>query len=124
MTDEQRAQIREMRERGFGYAAVAKAAGLSKGSVKAYCRAHGLSGVRAGSRAGKERVCPFCGNPLVRTHGGRKRRFCSDVCRVSWWNSHPKAVNRKAVYSFVCARCRKEFTAYGNSRRKYCSHAC
>ncbi len=48
----------------------------------------------------------------------------SDKCRTVWWNSHPEAVNRKAVYSFTCAHCGKPFTAYGNAGRKYCSHAC
>lgn len=33
-------------------------------------------------------------------------------------------LNKKAVYTHTCAGCGREFTAYGNARRKYCSHAC
>ena len=33
-------------------------------------------------------------------------------------------VKRKAVYTFTCPACGKEFTVYGNSHRKFCSHAC
>lgn len=51
-------------------------------------------------------------------------KFCSDNCRTAWWNAHPEKVNRRAVYHFTCAHCGKPFTAYGNAKRKYCSHAC
>ncbi|MCD2436127.1 hypothetical protein LQE88_09040 [Acidaminococcus sp. NSJ-142] len=33
-------------------------------------------------------------------------------------------VKRKAVYTFTCPASGKEFTIYGNRRRKFCSHAC
>lgn len=39
-------------------------------------------------------------------------------------NAHPEAVKQKAVYTFTCPECGKEFTAYGNAKRKYCSHDC
>ncbi|MCI9560414.1 MAG: hypothetical protein HFG52_14545 [Lachnospiraceae bacterium] len=45
-------------------------------------------------------------------------------CRVKWWHEHPEKIKQRAVYSFTCAGCGKPFTAYGNSRRKYCSHEC
>ncbi len=51
-------------------------------------------------------------------------RFCSDECRVLWWNSHSGEVKRKALYSFKCASCGEDFTAYGNAKRRYCSHSC
>lgn len=128
MTDEQRIQIRAMREQGHGYTAVAAAAGLSKGSVKAYCRTHGLAGVRAekGDTDAQPTpgFCAACGKPLVQTQGRKRRRFCCDECRVRWWNSHLGQVKKKAFYSFTCAHCGKEFTAYGNAHRKYCSRAC
>ena len=38
--------------------------------------------------------------------------------------AHPEAVKQKAVYTFTCQECGKEFTAYGNAKRKYCSHSC
>ena len=41
-----------------------------------------------------------------------------------WWNSHLDLVKRKAIYHFTCPTCGREFTAYGNAHRKYCSHSC
>ena len=54
----------------------------------------------------------------------KKKKFCSDACRMSWWNKNLDKVNRKAVYEFICPHCQQPFTAYGNAGRKYCSHAC
>ena len=47
MTNEQREKITALRHQGFGYTAVANSVGLSKDSVKAYCRSHGLAGEKA-----------------------------------------------------------------------------
>ena len=47
MTNEQRMKITDLRHQGYGYTAIANAVGLSKDSVKAYCRNHGLAGVKA-----------------------------------------------------------------------------
>ena len=55
MTTEQRERIGSLRQEGYGYTAIAKAIGLTKDGVKAYCRAHGLAGVKARSNA---RVAP------------------------------------------------------------------
>lgn len=52
------------------------------------------------------------------------KKFCSDRCRMKWWNSHLDQVQRKANYDFVCPVCKKPFTVYGNANRKYCSHEC
>ena len=47
MTNEQRERITALRHQGQGYATIANAVGLSKDSVKAFCRNHGLAGVKA-----------------------------------------------------------------------------
>ncbi|MDR0883423.1 MAG: hypothetical protein LBN05_02285 [Oscillospiraceae bacterium] len=52
------------------------------------------------------------------------RRFCCDACRLAWWKAHPKQVNRKAIYKYICPVCHKAFTAYGNNHRIYCSRKC
>ena len=127
MTIEQRERIGSLRQEGYGYTAIAKAIGLTKGGVKAYCRAHGLAGVKAGSNARvapEQEFCRQCGAPLRQTQGRKRVKFCSAVCRQKWWNAHPDQDQRKAVYTFTCARCGKAFTAYGNAHRKYCSHRC
>ncbi|MGN9153691.1 RNA polymerase subunit sigma-70 [Bariatricus sp. HCP3S3_E12] len=127
MTSEQKQQIHLLREKGYGYATIAEALGLTKNQVSAYCRRNNLSGTKAertvSSRPDSD-CCLCCGKPLTQTPGRKPIKFCSNECRVKWWNSHQDMVNKKAIYSFTCACCGKEFTAYGNAKRKYCSHAC
>jgi len=127
MTDEQKIEIMSLRREGFGYTAVAKRMGISKDTVKSFCRRNGLAGRMAvqgqecQTQGGR---CRECGKPLQQTEGMKRRVFCSDACRVKWWHEHPDKIRRRAVYSFICAGCGKAFTAYGNSKRKYCSHEC
>ena len=117
MTTEQVTKLEEMRIRGDGIACMATELGLSANTVKSYLRRHPLL------RDETER-CQCCGKPLVMTPHRRRKKFCSDVCRMKWWNSHPEAVRRQAVYSYMCLACGATFNAYGNGHRKYCSHAC
>lgn len=127
MTDQQKDKITVLRSQGVGYATIAKAVGLQKSTVVAYCRKTGLTGTKAADNSRIEvdaDFCPQCGALLTQTPGRKRIKFCSDKCRIIWWNSHPEKVNRKAVYGFTCANCGKPFTAYGNAGRKYCSHAC
>ncbi|MGX8703576.1 MAG: RNA polymerase subunit sigma-70 [bacterium] len=125
MTNQQREKITELRGQGLGYTAIANAVGLSKDSVKAYCRSHHL-GKNTDNSAdySPAQLCLHCGKELVHTPGKREKKFCCPECRQAWWNSHPQEVRRRAIYSFTCRHCGKPFTAYGNSRRKYCCHDC
>ena len=127
MTNEQRSKITDMRRQGCGYTAIANAVGLSKDSVKAFCRNHSLSGVKAEANTSVEPatdVCFNCGATLTHVPGAKRKKFCCDACRQAWWNTHPEQVKRKANYDYVCPACGNHFTAYGNAHRKYCSHAC
>ena len=130
MTDAQAAQIKEMRLNGMGYRAIAETLGLSRDIVRNHCKAKGMDGYVAATvrnmqeREGQGGICICCGKEMAQQGNGRPRKFCSEKCRRQWWKTHPEEGNRKAVYTQVCARCGKEFTAYGNSHRKYCSHDC
>ena len=128
MTDRQEERIREMKAGGYGYMRIAQELGLSENTVKSFCRRKGISRAAAGTAVppaeGDKGTCPCCGKEVRQNPGRKAKRFCSDKCRNSWWNSHLDQVERKANYEFVCACCKKPFTAYGNAGRKYCSHAC
>ena len=106
MTDEQRKQITELRQKGIGY--------LAGEMVK----------TKKADKQLKDSFCRECGKELHQTEGVKKKIFCCRKCREKWWHEHPGQIRQKAVYSFICAGCEKEFTAYGNSHRKYCSHEC
>ena len=125
MTNEQKYLIERLRASGQGYKAVAKAVGLPKETVKSFCRRNSVFGNHTQAvEKEKKGFCPQCGKAVERKEKTKPRRFCSAACRQAWWNAHPERVGRKAVYTFVCEKCGKPFTAYGNDNRKYCSHVC
>lgn len=127
MTNEQRTEIIRLRQEGCGYVTIASRLGLSANTVKSFCRRNGFAGCveeKNTAAAIEEGHCRECGKKLIQPEKMKKISFCSRECRQKWWKEHPEKLNRRAVYPFVCAACGKEFTAYGNKERKYCSHAC
>ncbi len=122
MTDVQKERITFLRNKGFGYTTIANDMGISKETVKSFCRRNGLAGTMAQDKIADK--CRECGKELKQKKGIKRRVFCCKECRVKWWHRHPEKINRRAVYSFVCAYCGKSFTAYGNRHRKYCCHEC
>ena len=134
MTNEQKLQIEDMRKQSCGYSVIARTLNLSVSAVKGYCQRNHLDGFRAETPAAvvvqepsadnDGDFCKQCGKMLVQKSHTKTALFCCGSCRQKWWNSHLDQVNRKAVYQFICICCGKEFTAYGNKHRKYCSHEC
>lgn len=126
MTEEQKKQIKDLRMKGEGYKKIAQYIGLSENTVKSFCRRMNAAKPEAvkPQTADVGLSCECCGKTMAQIPGRKKRRFCSDACRQKWWNSHLHLVQRKAVYPLVCRHCGRIFEVYGNSRRKYCSHAC
>lgn len=125
MTYQQKEKIKQMRGEGFSYSKIAVMLGISENTVKSYCRRNNLGGAGTGiANQADDILCGQCGALLIHTPSAKKKRFCSDICRMAWWNAHPEAVNRKAMYAFTCAHCGTAFESYGNKNRKYCSRAC
>ena len=124
MTEEQKRKVSDLRRAGMGYTETARLAGVSRDAVRSFCRRNGLAGEMAAVQETDVPGCRECGKPLQQTEGMKPRVFCCGECRVKWWHEHPEKIKQRAVYSFTCAGCGKAFTAYGNSKRKYCSHEC
>lgn len=123
----QKRQIEKLRSDGHGYAAIASALGLSKHQVSGYCRRQGINGKqgRAGvSNALVSDVCLECATPITQKEGVKRRKFCSKDCKQKWWNAHLYQVNKRTFYEITCSHCGLVFSSYGNSTRKFCSHAC
>ncbi len=101
MTDEQALQIRKLRAQGMGYRAIATTVNLSRDAVRAYCRSVGIGGYRIEyemnlkERMNDGRACSFCGAELIQPVTGRRRRFCSDICRRSYWRMHRDELKKK-----------------------------
>ena len=121
MTDAERNRIIELQHKGYGYKKIAAETGLSTNTVKSFCSRHPLQN-EAASETGA--LCRNCGIPLEHTPHKRKKLFCSDACRMAWWNAHPERVQRKAYYTLTCRCCGKQFESYGNAHRQFCSRAC
>ncbi len=123
MTTQQKEQISLLRSQGESYSRIAASLDLSENTVKSYCRRNGIIPLTT-QETESSTTCDHCGQPLLQTPGARKRRFCSDKCRMQWWYSHTEAMQRKAVHHFTCPVCGKKFKSYGNLTRIYCSRAC
>lgn len=121
MTAEEITKVGQLQREGYGYKRIASLTGLSINTVKAYCRRHPVS---KEDTAAENTLCKMCGKELKQTPHKRKRIFCSDACRLAWWNSHREQVNRKTVYSLTCVYCGQPFKSYGNAHRKFCSRKC
>ena len=119
-------QVRSLREAGYSYSQIATVLEVPKNSVKSYCN-------RFGIRLGTEDVnsdgdnalhCKQCGRVMEYDHQSARRRFCSNECRMRWWNAHRHLVNSKVSQKTVCANCGKVFRSYPGEHRKYCCNGC
>ena len=127
MNNLQKYRILLLRANGESYNIIADALGLSVNTVKSYCRRNNITcntSTSTPKNSSNQAFCRQCGKELPQIPHKKPMKFCSDECRVKWWNAHPDKVNKKAIYTFTCAYCQKIFTSYGNSNRKYCSHNC
>ncbi len=105
-----------MRRQGKKASEIALELHISVNTVRSYMRRHPMDEY--------EHRCKCCGRPVFQPPGRNPKLFCSDRCRMKWWNSHRDVVNKKAYHTFTCGYCGKEFTAYADDTRKYCSREC
>ena len=127
MTNTQKEQIALLRGKGDSYAKIATALYISENTVKSFCRRNKVSGGLPVSNTQEETnqsFCKQCGRTIIQTPKRKQKVFCALPCRMEWWKAHPEQIRQKAVYSFSCSQCQIDFTAYGNKRRKFCSHDC
>ena len=123
MTDAQKTQIAELRMQGNGYKKIAQLTGISVDTVKSYCRRNPIR-VEEPQAEVQGCTCLCCGASISQIARQKPKKFCSDRCRNKWWNAHLDLAKRKANYDFTCQFCGRQFSAYGNKNRKYCSHSC
>lgn len=122
MTNGEMRRILELREQGLGYKKISAILGISWNTVKSYCKRQ-ESNNRAYSISADD-TCRQCGKTLTQQPYRKKKVFCSDKCRMTWWNSHPDEMNMKKLSTFVCKQCGTVFKGYDSKNRKYCSRTC
>ena len=112
MKPQDKIAIDNLRMEGKSAGDIALILHLSPNTVRSHIRRH--------HDIPNARRCKTCGAFVAQPTGRREKKFCSDKCRMDWWNSRPEQINKKADYTLVCEECGKEFESYGNNRRKYC----
>ena len=118
MTESGKQLVRALREHGLGYKAIENRTGISVGTVRHFINKEGIE-----VKEIQKGYCLNCSKLIIQKQN-RKRKFCSRECGLMWWHRHPELLTRKALYSFTCPTCHANFTVYGQSKRKYCTHAC
>lgn len=129
MNDMQKTQIANMRAEGIGYTRISKELGISENTIKSYCRRNNLIKIEdilvvELPTESEKKLCKFCGKVVSQNDKRKEKLFCSDKCRMAWWNSHRELVSHKNAVTLECPHCHRAFTVYGSSNRKYCCHAC
>ncbi len=120
MNENVKTKIIELRNKGYGYGRISTELNIPRSSVSTFCKRNEIDNETIDRFA----ICKNC-DKLIRLEIKKKNKiFCSDECRVNWWNTHQEQVNKKAIYHFDCPVCSKHFTTYGNKKQKYCSHIC
>ena len=79
MTSQEKSKIIELNNQGLGYSKIAATLNLPINTVKSYIQRQ---------RNKKNGACLQCGAKFKIMPGVKPRKFCSDVCRMQWWNSH------------------------------------
>ena len=118
ITNYQKQSILQLRGKGLTFAEIGEALSLSSNTVKSICRRHQLKAAQ--EKQATEGICKNCGEPLKQTPGARRKVFCSSHCRYEWWNR----TRAKKPYLLTCYHCGKQFTSYGNRKRKFCGREC
>ena len=116
MTTREIEMLNNLRLKGYQPSAIAVVLDIPPGTVRSYIHRH--------PDIPNTKSCKHCGKPVPQNKGRKEKKFCSDACRMAWWNNNQDSVNRKAYYSLTCEHCGKEFESYGNKNRKYCCRAC
>ncbi len=138
MTIDQKEKIQQMRRDGVGYGKIAMILGISKETIKSFCRRNpmrdgdpttpvdnAVAAAATQTTAAMDGVaCGQCGKRLIQRPKQKPKRFCSDECRLAFWRDHSAQLNKKALYIIRCVGCGHAFESYGNKTRKYCGHAC
>ena len=107
-------EIIRLRRNGESLKDIATSLEMPLGSVKSFVARNDIQPYTEG-------YCKQCGVKVTHTEHKKKKQFCSDECRMRWWNRHGKY---SYTHTFTCKHCNKVFIKHRNDKPLYCSHAC
>ncbi len=128
-------KVLKLRQKGYGYKSIARMLNLKRDYVREYCYRKGLGGYLGygNSVIPQPKIieqnyptrCKQCDSEInTERRKGRKSIFCCERCRRTWWNENSDKKNKITWYTLTCKHCNKEFKAYVNKNRKFCSIEC
>ncbi|MBR3457219.1 MAG: RNA polymerase subunit sigma-70 [Selenomonadaceae bacterium] len=112
MTSIEKLKICDLMRQGCGYTKISQELGIPANTVKSFIQRNKSEICQT------KKVCLQCGQAIAQLSASREKKFCSDACRMKWWNKHTQEMKANAV----CQHCGKSF--HGRAGRKFCSHAC
>ena len=114
MTDKDKKHLAELRDQGYTYQQIAEASGIGLSSVKMFFK-------RNNTPADDSGLCAQCKKRLEKD-APKKKRFCSEKCRIKWWAEHPEQLSNAREHQYKCPVCCKVFYSYKPA--KFCSLTC
>ncbi len=126
MTTDQQPRLQALREGGAAFTEIAEQLGMSVNTVKSYCRRQGIQPKTNDASPAPPTdtdCCAHCGKRLV-SRTRHEKRYCSNACRIAWWNAHREQLSRKGMVRLACTYCGRAFESYPSQQRKYCGHGC
>lgn len=109
MTEQQIATVVQLRLEGNSSSTITEATGISVNTIKSYCSRHGIPAPQ------RVRTCLLCHTTITTAE-----RFCSDACRMVWYESHQ---NEDPKLLRICKTCRTVFELRQRNQA-YCSKQC
>jgi len=103
MTPEQKIQVEGLWVDGMGYKKIASITGLSRSTIRSHLKRHSLF---APSPVAEPKpikpptgipviLCRQCGQFIPQCPKRKRKSFCSDKCRVTWFNHHRSSNKEK-----------------------------
>lgn len=124
MTLKEREEILRLRFEGMSYTQISDKLRISRNTVKSLCQRIGILPAEVTGENHDADHCKRCGTVLVQLAVGKRKQFCSDLCRRVWWQQHQDNRSLKSAVKAKCAFCGRVFEDYEKNNRKYCCHAC
>ena len=91
MNNNQKSQVMALRQQGLGYLKISKLLNLPLTTIKSYCKRNSIDKDSQQTVSCSDvSYCKYCAKELTQTPHHRKKLFCDDSCRMSWWAEHPQ----------------------------------
>ncbi len=113
MTNVEKNAIISMNEKGMSVNEISEILKISKNTIKSFLQ-----------RKRTDDVCLNCGAVLTHIPHKKKKKFCSDKCRMHYWNAHTNEMSHTSAVIVKCEVCGKDVLSYRKKTRRFCSREC